>query len=240
MNTGGSHLGPWGRAPCLQAEPRESPPQGSSATGLVPTLQPQGTDPGSPEVAGISIIPVPMLRAWCRSHPAALRTPGTVPSLWPGPARPWPWARPIGCGLQGFFHLPRALGPSRGSKQSLSFSRLLSGCGQWLWGQGPEGLWPPRPPCGFPDQSHPPATPTGSPGSLLRREGRNQQALGCGVLFHFIQVPLKRSLYKSAHEDAQETSPGLHSQRRMLRLANVHIYREPPEKKRGRRKSQAW
>lgn len=178
----------------------------------------------------------------------------------------WPLAHPMGWGLQGSFHLPRALGPSRGYKHSLSFSRLwltasgtpwcphnphhcplslyllLSGCGQWLWGQGPEGLWPPHPPCGLPNQSHPPDTPVGSPGpgSLLRREGRNQQALGCGVLFHFIQVPLKRSLYKSAHEDAQETSPGLHSQRRMLHLANVHIYREPPEKKRGRRKSQAW
>lgn len=75
---------------------------------------------------------------------------------------------------------------------------------------------------------------------LLCREGKKQKAPGCGVLFHFIQVPLKRSLYKSEHEDAQETSPGLHGRWRMLRSANVHIYREPPEKKRGRRKSQAW
>lgn len=68
---------------------------------------------------------------------------------------------------------------------------------------------------------------------LLRGEGRNQKAPGCGALFHFIQVPLKRSLYKSAHEDAQETPAGLHGRWRMLRSANVHIYREPPEKNKG-------
>lgn len=34
----------------------------------------------------------------------------------------WPLAHPMGWGLQGSFHLPRALGPSRGSKHSLSFS----------------------------------------------------------------------------------------------------------------------
>lgn len=52
-------------------------------------------------------------------------------------------------------------------------------------------------------------TPAGcqGPGHLLSGEGRNQQAVGHGVLFQFIQVPLKRSLYKPAHENAEETLP---------------------------------
>lgn len=115
---------------------------------------------------------------------------------------------------------------------------LLSGHKQWLWD-------PNAHPVGSPTVCPRPWAKAGpfcllpftnclSPlPCLLRGEGRNQKAPGCGVLFHFIQVPLKRSLYKSAHEDAQETSPGLHGRWTTLRSANVHIYREPPEKKKG-------
>lgn len=53
---------------------------------------------------------------------------------------------------------------------------------------------------------------------------KKQQAVGCGVLFHFIQVPLKRSLYKSAHENAEET-PGLHG--------HCTYLQGPPKKKGG-------
>lgn len=128
--------------------------------------------------------------------------------------------------------LPRSPAPSPLSEL------LLSGHKQWLWD-------PNAHPVGSPTVCPRPWAKAGpfcllpftnclSPlPCLLRGEGRNQKAPGCGVLFHFIQVPLKRSLYKSAHEDAQETSPGLHGRWTTLRSANVHIYREPPEKKKG-------
>lgn len=128
--------------------------------------------------------------------------------------------------------LPRSPAPSPLSEL------LLSGHKQWLWD-------PNAHPVGSPTVCPRPWAKAGpfcllpftnclSPlPCLLRGEGRNQKAPGCGVLFHFIQVPLKRSLYKSAHEDAQEMSPGLHGRWTMLRSANVHIYREPPEKKKG-------
>lgn len=128
--------------------------------------------------------------------------------------------------------LPRSPAPSPLSEL------LLSGHKQWLWD-------PNAHPVGSPTVCPRPWAKAGpfcllpftnclSPlPCLLRGEGRNQKAPGCGVLFHFIQVPLKRSLYKSAHEDAQETSPGLRGRWTTLRSANVHIYREPPEKKKG-------
>lgn len=59
---------------------------------------------------------------------------------------------------------------------------------------------------------------------------KKQQAVGCGVLFHFIQVPLKRSLYKSAHENAEGNAGAAWP---------LYIFTGTPRKKRGRRKSRA-
>lgn len=121
---------------------------------------------------------------------------------------------------------------------------LLSSHRQWLWDPyAPHPVGSPTV-CPWPKQgpsvcSHSPVVSARSHVCSAGKE-KNRRHRDVGFLFHFIQVPLKRSLYKSEHEDAQEASPGLHGRWRMLRSANVHIYREPPEKKRGRRKSQAW
>lgn len=53
---------------------------------------------------------------------------------------------------------------------------------------------------------------------------KKQQAVGSGVLFDFIQVPLKRSLYKSAHENAEGNAGAAWP---------LYIFTGTPEKKGG-------
>lgn len=148
--------------------------------------------------------------------PRAPLKPGSQP-LGPHSVPSNPWHRPFCCS--------QTLGDSPGGNTSVPWGWDLPGHPSREPTAAPA---PPRAPARGPEQgsspdlSHPPAA-----GRLLRGEGRNQQAMGRGVLFRFIQVPLKRSLYKSAHENAEGDVAGA------ARPLYIFTGDPPPPRKKG-------